>query len=145
VRTAEAICDVVIIDSTALLPVSDIVSILRDVSGVILLARMNRTSRDAVARALEIVELAGGTVLGFVATYVPRGASDAGGGFGRGASRTYVPEITQQPSAPSSRRKVTRPRPASEPAAPPQRGKPRSAPSRSPGRRAKVPRGGQIG
>jgi capsular polysaccharide biosynthesis protein len=76
VRTAEGMCDFVVVDGTALLPVSDLVSILRDVSGVILLARMNRTSRDSVARALEIVQLAGGTVLGFVATYVPRGAGD---------------------------------------------------------------------
>jgi capsular polysaccharide biosynthesis protein/MinD-like ATPase involved in chromosome partitioning or flagellar assembly len=142
VRTAEAICDVVIIDSTALLPVSDIVSILRDVSGVILLVRMNRTSRDAVARALEIVELAGGTVLGFVATYVPRGASDVAGGYGRGASRTHVAEITQLPSANNARRRGTPPRPPSEPVAPPVPGKPQGAPGRAPWRRAKVPRGG---
>lgn len=142
VRTAEAICDVVIIDSTALLPVSDIVSILRDVSGVILLARMNRTSRDAVARALEIVDLAGGTVLGFVATYVPRGGADPDGGYGRGARRTFVPEIARQPSEPSARSKRTPPRPDSEPVAPPVRGKPRSAPGRPLGHRANAPRGG---
>ena len=99
VRTAEAICDIVIIDSTALLPVSDIVSILRDVSGVILLARMKRTSRDAVARALEIVALAGGNVLGFVATHVPRGAADGGAGIGRRSRPTWVPEIAPQAPA----------------------------------------------
>ena len=144
VRTAEAICDVVIIDSTALLPVSDIVSILRDVSGVILLARMNRTSKDAVARALEIVELAGGTVLGFVATYVPRGASDVGGGIGRRARRTWVPETTQQPSTSGGRGEGTRPRSTAETAPPPARsGKARSAPP-VPRRRSNAPPGRPI-
>ncbi|MEJ7783501.1 MAG: polysaccharide biosynthesis tyrosine autokinase [Solirubrobacteraceae bacterium] len=83
-ETAESNCDIVVVDSTPLLPVSDIIPVLREVSGVILLVRMRRTKRTAVKRALEIAELAGGTVLGFVATGVAENQDDYGYGYGGG-------------------------------------------------------------
>ena len=90
-RVAQTMCDTVIVDGTPLLPVSDSVPILREVSGVILLARMNRTHRDAMSRALEIVELAGGHVLGLVATYVAK--HEAGYGYGYGYGRKSKAEM----------------------------------------------------
>lgn len=84
---AEALADIVIIDSPPVLVVSDIVPVLRDVSGVILLVRMKRTSRDAVKRSLEIVERAGGSLFGFVAT----GAASDQSGYGYGYGYGYRP------------------------------------------------------
>jgi len=91
-KTAESICDIVIVDSTPLLPVSDIVPVLREVSGMILLVRMKRTTREAIKRALEIVELAGGTALGLVAIGVEH-EMEYGYSYDRGRKRSFIPNL----------------------------------------------------
>jgi Mrp family chromosome partitioning ATPase len=70
-REAADAAEIVIVDSSPLLAVSDSVPLLRQVSGVVVLARLKRTTREAMRRFREIVRLAGGNVLGVVATDAP--------------------------------------------------------------------------
>jgi capsular exopolysaccharide synthesis family protein len=72
-RELEADSDLVIIDTPAALAVSDPVPLMRNVSGVVLVARMNRSSRQTIRRLQRIVESAHGTLLGVVATGVSAG------------------------------------------------------------------------
>jgi capsular exopolysaccharide synthesis family protein len=72
-REVEANSDLVIIDTPAALAVSDPLPLIGLVSGVVLVARMNRTSRDTVRRLQRVLEAAGGTLVGVVATGVTAG------------------------------------------------------------------------
>ncbi len=71
--------DVLLIDSPPLLAVSDVLPLVNVVSGVVIVARMGSTTRDALARLHTVVTAAGGATLGVVAT----GAS-SGGLYARG-------------------------------------------------------------
>lgn len=62
--------DLVIIDTPAALAVSDPMPLMRLVSGVVLIARMNRSSRQRIHRLQKMIESAHGTLLGVVATGV---------------------------------------------------------------------------
>lgn len=74
-------CDIVLIDSAAALAVSDVLPLLPAASGVVLVARMERSTRDAVRRLQRVVVKASGHPLGVVAT----GTSSGGlGGYGYG-------------------------------------------------------------
>ena len=72
-RELEADSDLVIVDTPAALAVSDPVPLMRNVSGVVIVARMNRSSRQTIRRLQRIVESAHGTLLGVVATGVSAG------------------------------------------------------------------------
>ena len=60
--------DLVVVDTPPLLTVSDTLSLLRQVSGVVCLVRLDRTPRRAVTRMTAIIDAAGGRILGSVAT-----------------------------------------------------------------------------
>ncbi len=60
--------DLVIVDSVAALAVSDALPLLQEVSGSVVVVRMDRTSRAAVRRLQKMIASAQGTVLGAVAT-----------------------------------------------------------------------------
>jgi capsular exopolysaccharide synthesis family protein len=77
VRELEGQADLVIIDSVAALAVSDALPLLRSVSGCVVIARMNRSSRAAVRRLQKMLGSAHGTVLGIVVT----GSGAAMGGY----------------------------------------------------------------
>ena len=77
VQELEGQADLVILDSVAALAVSDALPLLRSVSGCVVTARMNRSSRAAVRRLQKMLESAHGTVLGVVAT----GSGAAAGGY----------------------------------------------------------------
>jgi capsular exopolysaccharide synthesis family protein len=64
----EARSDLVIVDTPAALAVSDPLPLMREVSGVVLIARMNQSSRQTIRRLQKIVESAHGNLLGVVAT-----------------------------------------------------------------------------
>jgi len=100
-----AISDLVIIDSTPLLTVSDSLPLIEFVSGVVAVARLNTTSKDAIRRLEQMIANAGGTLLGSVAT----GAAAAGlyGGYG---SYGYRQKPAPNGSSPEGRRKATSPR-----------------------------------
>jgi capsular exopolysaccharide synthesis family protein len=60
--------DVVVIDTTPLLVVSDAFPLLEQVSGTVGIARLDQTPREAIQRMVEITRTAGGRVFGMVAT-----------------------------------------------------------------------------
>lgn len=60
--------DLVIVDSTPLLTVSDSLPLIEMVSGVVVVARLNETTKDSVRRLERVVSTANGTLLGSVAT-----------------------------------------------------------------------------
>ena len=69
--------DMVVIDTPGLLAVSDAIPLFNQVAGSVIVSRLNRTPRDAVRRAKQVIDSAGGTVLGSVAT-----GAHAGGVYG---------------------------------------------------------------
>lgn len=85
-KELEQDADIVIIDSTPLLAVADSFPLLDKASGVLPLVRLDKTPRDALRRMLQIIENAGGTVLGIVAT---DGKKRLSGGFGYGYGYGY--------------------------------------------------------
>jgi polysaccharide biosynthesis transport protein len=79
--------DLVIVDSAAALAVSDALPLLRWTSGVVMIARLNRTTRAGVRRLQKIIESANGTLLGVVATGVSNRSGYDGYGYGYKDSR----------------------------------------------------------
>jgi len=79
--------DLIVVDSAPLLAVSDAIPLLEQVSGVIVVARVDATTRDAVKRVARLVRTAGGDPLGVVATGmgVPE---EYGYGYGYGYGET---------------------------------------------------------
>lgn len=73
--------DLVIIDSTPLLVVSDSLPLVKVVSGVVAVARLNKTSTDAIDRFERMITNAGGTLLGTVASGAT-GTDPYGYGYG---------------------------------------------------------------
>lgn len=69
--------DMVVIDTPGLLAVSDAIPLFNQVAGSVIVSRLNRTPKDAVRRAKQVIVSAGGTVLGGVAT-----GAHAGGLYG---------------------------------------------------------------
>lgn len=98
VRTLEDQADLVIIDSPAALAVSDAVPLMQNVSGVVLIARMNRSSRETVNRLQKIILSAHAHLLGAVATGVT-----AGPGYEKYSQAYYAP--TRGRKARGTRRK----------------------------------------
>jgi capsular exopolysaccharide synthesis family protein len=95
----EVQADFVIVDTAAALAVSDALPLLQSASGVLLVARLNRTTKAAVRRLHRVITAANGTILGVVAT----GASSRAGyeyGYGYG----YAPAQDGQGSRRSRRK-----------------------------------------
>lgn len=92
-------CDLVIVDSTPLLTVSDSLPLVEVVSGTVLIARVNETSKDAVKRLQSVIANAGGTLLGSVATGTA--ASTSYGGYGYGYRGDGAAKNGAAPAAPA--------------------------------------------
>lgn len=73
IRQLETQSDLVIVDTPAALAVSDPLPFMRLVSGVLLVARMNRSTRQTIRRLQKILTSAHGAMLGVVATGVTAG------------------------------------------------------------------------
>lgn len=86
IRTLEHQSDLVVVDTPAALAVSDAVPMMQNVSGVVLVARMNRSTRDTIHRLQKIIESAHGRLLGTVATGVT-----AGPGYEKYSQAYYTP------------------------------------------------------
>jgi capsular exopolysaccharide synthesis family protein len=71
--------DLVIIDTPPTLQVSDAIPLFDRVSGVVVIGRLDKTTRQAMRRLVNVVETAGGSTLGVVAT-----ASDSSRLYGYG-------------------------------------------------------------
>jgi capsular exopolysaccharide synthesis family protein len=72
-KELERRADLVIIDTPAALAVSDPLPLMRIASGVVLVARMNRSVQATIARLQQMVKAAGGSLVGVVATGVKSG------------------------------------------------------------------------
>jgi tyrosine-protein kinase len=101
--------DMVIVDTPGLLAVSDSIPLFSQVAGTVVVSRLGRTPKDALHRAKQVIDSAGGTVLGSVVTgarsgglygyygyYGYYGDYDAGAdassnGNGRGRLRGLIP------------------------------------------------------
>jgi capsular exopolysaccharide synthesis family protein len=111
-------CDLVIVDSTPLLTVSDSLPLVEVVSGTVLVGRINETSKDAIKRLQGVIANAGGTLLGSVATGATATALYGGYGYGyrqdaasaNGGSRASVPRGVAPLPAPSPPRGLLRKR-----------------------------------
>jgi Mrp family chromosome partitioning ATPase len=80
--------DMVVIDTPPLLAVSDAIPLQEQVSGTILVARMDHTSRDGVRKAMSYISTAGGNVLGLVATGIQLGGVGGRDAYGYGYGYT---------------------------------------------------------
>ena len=94
---AHVAAEIVVIDSSPLLAVSDCIPLLAQVSGVILLARLQQTTRDALHRYREIVRLARGNMLGVVATDAP---DREGYGYGYTHGPIFIDETSDPEATP---------------------------------------------
>lgn len=72
-KELEQRADLVIVDTPAALAVSDPLPLMGSVSGVVLVARMNRSVRSTISRLQRMVTAAGGSLVGVVATGVKSG------------------------------------------------------------------------
>jgi capsular exopolysaccharide synthesis family protein len=77
-------CEILLIDSSPLLAVSDSMPLLSLVSGVMVIARVNQTSRDAFSRLRAVIAAAGGTALGGVTTGAAAGGLYVESGYDSG-------------------------------------------------------------
>jgi succinoglycan biosynthesis transport protein ExoP len=77
-RTLEARSELVVIDTAAALAVSDALPVIQSAASVIMVVRMNRSSRAAVRRMKKVVSSTEARVLGVVAT----GSASAAAGYG---------------------------------------------------------------
>jgi capsular exopolysaccharide synthesis family protein len=60
--------ELVIVDTPPTLQVSDAIPLFERASGVVMIARLGKTTRDAMRRLVSVIETSGGTPLGVVAT-----------------------------------------------------------------------------
>lgn len=85
--------DLVVVDTPPLLAVSDAIPLLPQASGVLMVARLDRTDRDALSRAQELTVGTGATLLGGVLTAVGEGRLEREGyGYGYGATDSHDAE-----------------------------------------------------
>jgi capsular exopolysaccharide synthesis family protein len=97
IEQLSGMADFVIIDSTPLLVVSDSLPLVEVVSGVVAVARLNKTSKDALERFEQVIANAGGTLIGTVAS----GATSTDPyGYGYGGYAQQVDSTGGGPPAP---------------------------------------------
>jgi capsular exopolysaccharide synthesis family protein len=77
----DEVADITIIDTPPALVVGDAIPLMERVSGIILVGRVSKTTRESIARLTSVVTTALGTVLGVVATGMPSAAMYGYGGY----------------------------------------------------------------
>jgi Mrp family chromosome partitioning ATPase len=87
----------VVLDTPPLLAVSDAIPLQEQVSGTVLVARMDHTGRDGVRKGSAFISTAGGNLLGFVATGVQLGGV---GGHAYAYGYGYTAEGTENGTGP---------------------------------------------
>ena len=76
--------DIVLIDTPPVLTVSDAIPLLERVSGTVLVARLDYSTRDGVQKARNVIKTARGEILGIVATAAKKAGLYEYGGYGTG-------------------------------------------------------------
>ena len=94
--------DLVIVDTAATLAVSDSLPLIQAASGIVMIVRMNRSSRAAVRRLQKVIAATHGTIMGVVAT----GASSVT--YGYGGDGYYVSENGDGPGRRGRLRRLRR-------------------------------------
>ena len=74
--------DLVLIDSAPVLVVSDAFPLFDQVAGIVGVARLEQTPREAISRGMQVIASAGGRVLGMVSTGGRQAADSYGYGYG---------------------------------------------------------------
>jgi capsular exopolysaccharide synthesis family protein len=87
-RELRGSADMVVIDTPPMLAVSDAIPLQEQVSGTVLVARVDQTSRDGIRKAVSFISTAGGKVLGFVATGIQLGGVGGLDAYGYGYGYT---------------------------------------------------------
>ncbi len=101
-RRLEIRYDAVFIDSPPVSVVSDAIPLMTRVGGVLVVSRLNRTSRDALARLANQLENLNARTLGVVVNGLSRRRRGYGYGYGYGYDYAYAPgggDKALQPSA----------------------------------------------
>jgi tyrosine-protein kinase len=149
------VSDIVVVDTSPLLTVSDTTPLLEQVSGIVMVAQVGQANKDAVRRFVQVVNSAHGTILGVVAT----GTTDAdkhgyygyyeqhpeptkpprGGGGWRSDRAQRRPRSERAVAAPAAEGTEVR-RVATRPVTPPRSRQDASAPSKS-----RTPLGKRLG
>src|SRR5439155_23839145 len=91
-----------IIDTPPLLAVSDAIPLQEQVSGTVLVARMDHTSRDGVGKAAAFISTAGGNLLGFVGTGIQLGGVAGYDAYAYGYG--YAAEAAENGASPNGRK-----------------------------------------
>src|SRR6266480_381574 len=91
--------DMVIIDTPPILAVSDAIPLQEQVSGTVLVARVDHTSRDGVRKACAYISSAAGNLIGFVATGVQLGGVGGLDAYGYGYG--YAAEGAENGASPN--------------------------------------------
>lgn len=86
VEWARANYDIVILDATPVLAVSDVQVSLPEVDGTVLVVRMEKTLRGNIQRTVEVLKMADAKILGVVER-VKNGRGDKGYGYGYGSDK----------------------------------------------------------
>lgn len=97
----KSIADLVIIDTSPLMAVSDAMPLVGQASGVIVCARLNQVRREPLRRMREVITSANGTIVGVVPTGAGREGVYGYGGYGYGGYEpTETPEGAKASGAP---------------------------------------------
>ncbi len=99
-ETLAGLADLVVIDTSPLLIVSDAIPLLEQTSGTVVVGRLNQSTRDGLRRLRQILVTARSTVLGVVATNAKPGSTSRDG-YGY-ESYHRLPEATETAAAPAN-------------------------------------------
>ncbi len=102
--------DMVVIDSTPLLLVTDAQALIPRADGVVLVAMLNKTKRRSMATAAHILKLAKANVLGVVSRDQRRADKGYGYGYGYGYTSTNVMKTNDASKASSSKTAPAKPK-----------------------------------
>src|SRR5581483_5382708 len=94
--------DMIVLDTPPLMAVSDAIPLQEQVSGTVLVARVDHTSRDGIRKAINYISTAGGRLLGFVGTGVQLGGVAGYDAYGYGLG--YAAETSENGAAPNGRK-----------------------------------------
>ena len=86
--------DLVVLDTPPVLVISDAIPLLEQASGVVVVGRLNETTRDGMRRLCTVITNAGGAILGVVATGAKRGGLYGLGGY---EDYGYVSPVAETP------------------------------------------------
>jgi len=98
-RAAEDRYDLVVVDTPPTAVVSDAIPLVNEVSGVLVVGRLGKTSRDAAIHLVHQLDNLEARVLGVVVNGVPQGR---GYGYGYGYTREYDAPASREVFQPSA-------------------------------------------